>query len=260
MRNILIPIDGTERSMKAVNLVKSLYHTGDVKIVLLMVREDAEHLYSEKELEKAKSPLESTLDAVADQLNGYDIKKEVVFGHAGEAILTCAEQNNTDIIVMTKSTKTGWFQKIGSVTEHVVKYAKCIVMIVPENNAKEKASRKIHQCEYLDDIVTLSGQLNIGPSFCLLPVQVGKCVYKITVINGRLRLNHLSYNPDDGIWLLPPQNHQPSHYDLNEGDEREIRVEVLINFGNMDHIEVINTHMTKPLKFHYVAKFESIEV
>lgn len=62
-------------SMKAVDLAKSLYRTDAVKIILLMVREDVEHLYSEKELKKAKDPLESTLEAVADHLNGYDVKK-----------------------------------------------------------------------------------------------------------------------------------------------------------------------------------------
>lgn len=259
MRNMLVPIDGTERSMKAVEFVRFMYHPADVKIVLLMVREDVERLYSEKELEKAKAPLVSTLDAVAERLIGYDVRKEVVLGHAGEAILTFAAQNGIDVIVMTKSTKPGWFQRIGSVAEHVVKYAKCIVVIVPEDNSKEKSVRKI-QCDYLDDIVTLSGQLNVGHSTCLLPVQVGACVYKIVVISGNLRMNHLSYNPDGGSWLLPPQNNQPSHYDLCEGEEREIRLEVTINYGNMDHIEIVNSHMTKPLKFHYVARFDSLDV
>lgn len=260
MRNLLIPIDGTERSMKAIDLVKSLYHTCDVKIILLMVREDVERMYSEKELEKSRSLLESTLDAVADQLKGYNVKKEVVFGHAGEAILTCAGQNNIDIIVMTKSTRTGWFQRIGSVTEYVVKYAKCIVMIVPEDNFNKRALWDAHQCKYLDDIVTLSGQLSLGASFCLLPVQAGRCIYKITVIEGNLRMNHLTYNPDGNTWMLPPQKHQPPHYDMNEGNEREIRIEILINFGKTDHVEITNTHMTKPVKFHYVVKFEDVEI
>ena len=259
MRNILIPIDGTERSLKAVDLARSLYRKEDVKIFLLMVREDVERLYSEKELNKAKAPLISTLSSVAEQLSGYNVEKEVVFGQAGESILAFAGQNKIDSIFMTKSTRPGWLQRIGSVAEHVVKYAKCVVVIVPEDTAKEKATRKM-QCEYLDDIITLSGQLNVGHSTCLLPVQAGVCIYKITVISGNLRLNHLSFNPDGGNWLLPPQNHQPPHYDLNEGEEREIRLEITINYGNMDHIEIVNTHMTKPLKFHYVTRFDSLDV
>ncbi len=253
MRNILIPIDGTERSMKSVILVKSLYPANDVKITLLMVREDMENLYSEEELEKAKSLLKPALDVVADQLNGYSVEKEIVFGNAGKAILIYAEQNDIDIIVMTKSTRTTWLQRIGSVTEYVVKYAKCIVMIAPENNLNKKSLQR----KYLEDTVTLSAQLSIGSSSCLLPVQAGKCIFKITVINGILCINHLSYNPDGGTWVLA---RQPSQYNLNEGDQQEIGFEVSINFGNMDRIEIVNKHMTKPLKFHYTAKFKNVEV
>lgn len=34
--------------------------------------------------------------------------------------------------VMTKSTRKGWTRMIGSVTTHVVKYAKCPVLIAPQ--------------------------------------------------------------------------------------------------------------------------------
>ena len=63
-------------------------------------------MYSETEMEKAKAELKSTLDAVAAQLAGYSVKKEVVVGRAGDEILECADQNNTDIIVMPGLTKT----------------------------------------------------------------------------------------------------------------------------------------------------------
>lgn len=259
MRNILIPIDGTERSMKAVDLVKSLYPPDKVNIVLLMVREDIEAMFSEKELEKAKAELKSTLDVVSSQLPGFYVRKEVVVGRAGDEILDCAEQNKTDIIVMTKSTKSGWSQMIGSVAAHVVKYAKCIVMIVPENDADGKAARKTIRCTYLDDIVTLAGQLSFKPSSCLLPAQAGRCVYHITVMDGRLRLNHLAYNPDGSTWNRPPKNEQPQHYDMKQGDDREIRLEVLVDSGRLDQIEVVNPSMTASLKFHYVAIFESVD-
>ncbi len=257
MRNILIPIDGTERSMKAVDLAKSLYTPESVNIVLLMVREDIGTMYSETEMEKAKAELKSTLDAVAAQLAGYSVKKEVVVGRAGDEILECADQNNTDIIVMTKSTKSGWSQMIGSVATHVVKYAKCIVMIVPENGAYEKAARKAIKCNHMDDIVSLGGQLSLKPSTCHLPVQAGICVYQITVMEGRLRLNHLAFNPDGDMWNLPPKNKQPQHYDLKQGDDREIRVEICVDYNHRDKIEIVNPSMTAPLKFHYVVRFES---
>lgn len=259
MRNILIPIDGTERSMKAVDLVKSLYAPDTVNIVLLMVREDIETMFSERELEKAKAELKSTLDAVAEQLEEFHVRKEVVVGRAGDEILDCAEQNKTDIIVMTKSTKSGWFQMIGSVTAHVVKYADCIVMIVPETDSDGKAAPKKIRCTYLDDIVTLAGQLGFKPNSCLLPAQAGRCVYHITVMDGRLRLSHLAYNPDGNTWDLPPKNRQPQYYDMKQGEDREIRLEILVDSGRLDQIEIVNPSMKTPVKFHYTAAFESLD-
>ena len=259
MRNILIPIDGTERSMKAIELVKSLYTPQNVNVVLLMVREDIAAMYSGKEFEKAKAEVKSTLDAVANQMPGFQVKKEVVIGHAGEEILDCANQNNTDIIVMTKSTRDGWSQMIGSVATHVVKYANCVVMIVPENESFDRVTRKTVRCSHMDDIVALESQLSLKPSNCFLPVQAGKCSYTVTVLQGKLRLNHHAFNPDGNMWNSPPKEKQPYHYDLKEGEEKEIQVEVLIDYGHMDRIEVVNPSMTEPLKFHYVVHFDNSE-
>lgn len=259
VRNILIPIDGTERSMKAVDLVKSLYLPEDVNLVLLMVREDIASICSSKEFEKAESELKSTLDAVAKQLPGFKIKKEIVVGRAGEEILECADQNGTDIIVMTKSTKDGWSQMIGSVAAHVVKYAHCIVMIVPENGSYDQLSRKTVRCRHMDDIVTLGSQISLKPSSCLLPVQAGKCSYAITVLQGRMRLNHQAFNPDGDMWNSAPREKQPHHYDLKEGEEKEIQVEILVDYNRLDQMEAVNPSMTEPLKFHYVVHFENSE-
>lgn len=260
MRKILIPIDGTERSMKAVDLVRSLYAPRDASIVLLMIREDISEIYSDKEFEKAKLELKPTLDAVEVRLEGFQIKKEVVIGRAGEKILECADQNGIDIIAMTKSTKHGWSQMIGSVAAHVVKYSRCIVMIVPENESYEQLSRKTIRCKYMDDIVTLGSQVSLRPAACILPSQVGKCVYDITVLEGKMRLSHQSYNPDGATWNLPPKGRQSHYYDLKEGEQRQIQVEILIAYHQLDQMEVVNPSMTESLKFHYTVHFDSIEL
>ena len=109
----------------------------------------------------------------------------------------------------------------------------------------------------MDDIVTLGSQLSLKPSSCHLPVQAGICVYQITVMEGRLRLNHLAFNPDGDMWNFPPKNKQPQHYDLKQGEDREIRVEICVDYNHRDKIEIINPSMTAPLKFHYVVRFES---
>lgn len=132
MKKILLPIDGSERSMKSIELVKNLYGPESVEITLIMVCENLDAIISEPELEAARAEAMPVLYKAAHQLKDYAVEKHVIFGKAGEEILNYAEKMKIDMIVMTKSTRTGWLSKIGSVTTHVVKYAQCIVVIVPE--------------------------------------------------------------------------------------------------------------------------------
>lgn len=131
MKQILLPIDGSKRSIKSIDLVKTLYKPDQVDISIILVRED-DGIRSEADYSQMKEDTMPFLNEVAGNLEGYNVKKYVRAGDAGEEILKFAESDDTDIIIMTKSTRKGWTQMIGSVTTHVVKYAKCIVMIIPE--------------------------------------------------------------------------------------------------------------------------------
>ena len=132
MKKILLPVDGSERSRETVELVKNLYGFDTVEITVVIVREDLEVMRSAYDLKAAKEEVKPFLDEILTQLEGYSVTERVLFGRAGEEILNYAHDNDIDIIIMTKSTRSGWSRIIGSVAMHVVKYAKCIVMIVPE--------------------------------------------------------------------------------------------------------------------------------
>ncbi|WKY48617.1 universal stress protein [Eubacteriaceae bacterium ES3] len=132
IKQLLLPIDGSERSLKSIELVKTLYQPGTVKIDLIMVSEDMDEIISEEKFEAAEEEAMPILLKAADELKGYDVNCELLTGKAGEEILNYAEEHYTDIIFMTKSTRHGWLRMIGSVSTYVVKYAKCIVVIVPE--------------------------------------------------------------------------------------------------------------------------------
>ena len=75
---------------------------------------------------------QEVLDPIKEMLSGYVVKEDVRLGKAAEEILAYSSENHIDVIVMTKSTRKGWARMIGSVTTHVVKYAECLVLIVPE--------------------------------------------------------------------------------------------------------------------------------
>lgn len=132
MRKLLLPIDGSDRSLKAIDWVESRYSPNDVDITILIVREDLNDVRSQAEYEQAKMESQPILQKNASLLNKFSVNTQFRFGRAGEEILIYAKENKIDTIVMTKSTKSGWSRFIGSVTTYVVKYADCVVVIVPE--------------------------------------------------------------------------------------------------------------------------------
>lgn len=132
MKKILIPLDGTERSMHSIDLVKNLYNKDEIEITLLYVKEDVKSMIMEEDLIEAEKDMQRMTAPAVKELSGYKISCEFGLIDPGSEIVKRAIMNSIDIIVMTKSTKKGLTRMIGSVTSYVVRNAPCIVMIVPE--------------------------------------------------------------------------------------------------------------------------------
>jgi len=133
-RKILVPIDGTERSMHSLDFIKGLFPKESLEIILMNVKELVliNGMAIADELKIAEEIGEEILANAEKSLSGYSVEKYFTFGYAGDEIVKKANEDNVDFIVMTKSTKKGLTRMIGSVTVSVVKHSKCIVMIVPE--------------------------------------------------------------------------------------------------------------------------------
>lgn len=132
MKKILIPLDGTERSMHSINLVKNIYKKDEVEITLLYIKEDVNNMIMEHDLTAAEKEMQKVVAPAIKELEGYNVTCEFGLIDPGSEIVKRAQMNGIDIIVMTKSTKKGLTRMIGSVTSYVVRNATCIVMIVPE--------------------------------------------------------------------------------------------------------------------------------
>ena len=133
-KRLLVPIDGTERSLHSLDLIKSIYSKDEVEIILMNVKELVvmSDMSIPNELKRAEERGNILLKEGEDLLQGYSIKKYFTFGYASDEIIKVAKEEFIDVIIMTKSTKKGLTRMIGSVTSSVVKKANCIVMIVPE--------------------------------------------------------------------------------------------------------------------------------
>ena len=132
MKKILIPLDGTERSMHSIDLVKNLYKKDEIEITLLYIKEDVKNMIMEEDLIAAEKDMQKMTAPAVKELAEYKLNCEFGLIDPGTEIVKRAVMNSIDIIIMTKSTKKGLTRMIGSVTSYVVRNAPCIVMIVPE--------------------------------------------------------------------------------------------------------------------------------
>lgn len=134
-RKVLIPIDGTERSMHSLDFVKEIFPKGSIEIIIMHVKElvAINEMMVADEIRIAQELSKDILSAAQEKMKDYKTDTYFTFGYPGDEIIKKAIEENIGVIVMTKSTKRGLNRLIGSVTTSVVKRAKCIVMIVPSD-------------------------------------------------------------------------------------------------------------------------------
>ncbi|MGV3025477.1 universal stress protein [Clostridium thermobutyricum] len=133
-RRVLIPIDGSEKSLESLDYLKEYYNPEKVEIILLHVREIVfiDGMAVSDELRDAELIGKRILDKASRLIEEYDYKCEFLFGYAADEILNYAEENDIDVIVMAKNTQKKFVALVGSVTAHVAKKTKCTLVIVPE--------------------------------------------------------------------------------------------------------------------------------
>jgi nucleotide-binding universal stress UspA family protein len=131
---VLIPLDGSEKSMHSIAWLKKYFKKEDAEVTLLNVivtflssEVSAEHNIKAEEKESTE-----LLDMASKDLEGYDVEKKFIYGFAPDAIIDTAKEGGYDMIVMTRSTVTGFARIIGSVTNKVVRNTEVPVVIIPE--------------------------------------------------------------------------------------------------------------------------------
>lgn len=132
MKRILIPVDGSERSLHSIDWAVSILAPHEASFYIVTVMDKADEIrYAEQHGTRKPNP-EDILEPAKKKLREYHFHTEVRYGPPGKEILKYAEEAGIDQIIMTKSTKQNWTRIIGSVTTYVVQHAKHIVTIVPD--------------------------------------------------------------------------------------------------------------------------------
>ena len=135
-QQILVGFDGSDQSRKAVDTAIGLAHCLDAKILVLAVArppEPATSVELEAVLDDAKEHFEEAFIPVRDAAKKAEVelKTDIAVGHPAEQIIHRAELDKVDLIVLGRR-GTSTFHKwiLGSVSEKVLRYAHCPVMVL----------------------------------------------------------------------------------------------------------------------------------
>ena len=129
--NILVCIDGSKNSFKALSFAAELAAKMGSNVTLLSIVDKRIYDHSPKAAEKAGQAI---LSRALKTLGKKKLKteKKLEFGSPSETIVRFAEKGNHDLIVVG-SRGLGTVDRflLGSVSDHVINRAKCSVLVVP---------------------------------------------------------------------------------------------------------------------------------
>jgi nucleotide-binding universal stress UspA family protein len=135
-RKILVGYDGSPLAEKAVDVAIRFGVCEKSAISVLAVArlpEPATSVEVEAVLDDAREHFDIGLKRVAErgQAHGVEIATDIVVGHPAEQLIHRAEVEQVDLVIVGRR-GTSLFQKImlGSVSERVLRYAHCPVLLV----------------------------------------------------------------------------------------------------------------------------------
>ncbi len=136
-RNILIPVDLSEKNEVALQTVRRLAHPQAASITLLHVIETLRDVPFEemqdfyRELgEQAERTLARWTSALAEE--GFDARQEIVYGQRGREIVRFAEAHQVDLIVVRSHVldQAHLVGSFGTLSHQVALLASCSVLLV----------------------------------------------------------------------------------------------------------------------------------
>jgi len=121
MKHVLLPIDGSTRSLRTIDMVQQTYRPQDTEVTLLMVLPDQMHIDGQFARDR--------MARKAAQEPGWTVRTELLWGSPGPEIVYYARERGFDALVMTRSSR-GPLQKLGSVATYVVRNAQFLDLII----------------------------------------------------------------------------------------------------------------------------------
>lgn len=136
MKKILLPIDGSPRSLRTIQMVRRIYDPGQVQLTLFMVLPGQMHISGAPAIQRAEEKAQADLEGFAQLLEGYSVRTDFRRGSPGPEIVFYAQEEGFDAIAMTRSSR-GPLQKLGSVSAYVVKHAPTLDLFILQEAEEE---------------------------------------------------------------------------------------------------------------------------
>ena len=251
MKRILVPVDGSPRSLIALEQLKTTFSPKAFEVVLVMVRENTGYALSLGEEAEIREELDKKLNSIAKTIEKYSVITRSAVGRAGARVIEAAKEFGAEMIVMTKSTKPGAGSTIGLTASYIIRHAQCDVMIVKESETKKIQEYRGAIYKRAKGTVALRGQLSLKQSECLIPSVKGDVIYHIDVKRGRVRFLHRSFNAVTKEWDLPPTNGQQEVYEIEAGVSIQIPFNATCEGKMADRIRILNRSMKTEAVFDY---------
>ncbi len=135
-RKILVGYDGSPQSDKAVDVALSLGECVDSTVLVFAVARPPEPSTSvelEAVLDDAREHFEEGFKKIMERARGHELSvtTDMAVGHPAQQIIHRAEKDGIDLIVLGRRGRSQIARMmLGSVSERVLRYAHCPVMVV----------------------------------------------------------------------------------------------------------------------------------
>ena len=134
---IIVALDGSEHSLKALDYARELGEKHGSKLILLHAFQSTSDLRGAEGFNqmvgKRKQKGEQIIKDAVDRLGpvSFDVEEDLLEGPAAEAIVSVIESRHADLVVMgTRGMGSLKGLLFGSVSTKVTHYAPCSVMVV----------------------------------------------------------------------------------------------------------------------------------
>ncbi len=130
-RKILVPVDGSEPNLRAIEEAKAMALKTESKVILLHVV-DVDYLLDHSILNELKEQKAKILNDAYEKFIGLNVEKYLILGDPAEEIIKKATEDDIDLIIMAKRGLTGLKRYlIGSVTSKVVTHTEVPILVLP---------------------------------------------------------------------------------------------------------------------------------